>query len=167
MLLLFRTSSKKKIFITIACLCLFVNFKQICQLTYSQTMAQKYNEYNLEHIYSTLHNKFGNKLYHTPVVFIASPKANDSFYIKHIYSQPFYFNTNEDFLSNIFPDKMWQTSSINHRVYYFMQWLGLFYKLPTEQQIELGRQISPSLTIFPEKGSITKKDNIIFVKLSA
>ena len=37
-----------------------------------------------------------------------------------------------------------------------MQWLGLFYKLPTKQQIDLGRQISPSLSIFPEKGSITK-----------
>ncbi|AEE26920.1 glucosyltransferase domain-containing protein [Francisella hispaniensis] len=166
MLLIFRATSKKKLLIAIVCLCLFVNFKQICQLTYSQNMVQKYNEYNLEYIYSILHDKFGNNLYHTPVVFIASPKADDSFYIKHIYSEPFYFNSDEDFLSNIFPDKMWQTSSINHRVYYFMQWLGLFYKLPTKQQIELGRQISPSLSIFPEKGSITKKDNIIFVKLS-
>ncbi|MDE4953062.1 hypothetical protein NAI68_09715, partial [Francisella tularensis subsp. holarctica] len=75
-------------------------------------------------------------------------------------------NSDEDFLSYVFPDTMWQTSSINHRVYYFMQWLGLFYKLQTEQQIELGKQISPSLAIFPEQGSITKKNNIIFVNLS-
>ncbi|MDE4988292.1 hypothetical protein NAI02_09565, partial [Francisella tularensis subsp. holarctica] len=62
---------------------------QICQLTYSQNMVQKYNEYNLVHLYSILHDKFGTKLYNTPVVFIASPKADNSFYIRHIYSEPF------------------------------------------------------------------------------
>ena len=165
-MIIFKINARKTLVIIITATSLIIGFKQICQLTYSQNMAQKYNEQTLSNIYNSLFTKYGQKLYDTPVVLIASHQANDSQYIKQAYAQPFYFDTELDLFSGIFPDKMWQTSSLNHRAYYFMRWQGLFYKQPTDTQIKNADGLGSSMKVFPDESSTLKKDGVIFVKVS-
>ncbi|WP_049751138.1 hypothetical protein [Francisella philomiragia] len=59
-----------------------------------------------------------------------------------------------------------QDSNLNHRAYYFMHWLGLYYQQPTHKQIEQAKYLANNMPIYPDKGAIELKDNIIIVKLS-
>ncbi|AJI47856.1 hypothetical protein BF30_1583 [Francisella philomiragia] len=47
-----------------------------------------------------------------------------------------------------------------------MHWLGLYYQQPTHKQIEQAKYLANNMPIYPDKGAIELKDNIIIVKLS-
>ena len=131
-LVLYKACKHKKLFALIIFLIIFINFKQICELTYSQTMVQKYNERTFEDIYRTLQSKYNQRLDDMTIVFIATDKSDSNPHMKNITTEPFLLTNKLNLFSGVFPDTIWQTSNLNHRAYFFMKWQGLLYKMPTK-----------------------------------
>ncbi|WP_150466713.1 glucosyltransferase domain-containing protein [Francisella sp. SYW-9] len=165
-ILCYKVFNKKRLILVLAIVVALFNFKQICLLTYSKNMAEKYNEKILNTLYQKAYQMIGKDIYHTPIVFVSSGKISNSFFIKETKKQPFYFNSNFDLFSSIFPGPSWQESNLNHRAYFFSHWLNNYYKMPSRKQIEFGEKIAKDMPIYPDEGSILIKDNILIIKLS-
>ncbi|AJI53996.1 glucosyltransferase domain-containing protein [Francisella philomiragia] len=162
----YRAFQYKKLILIVSIFISLINFNQISKLTYSENMAQKYNERIVTSIYQDIYHTYGNSTYHTAIVFVASKNIENNYFIKETLKQPFHTSNDLDLFSNIFPDQSWQDSNLNHRAYYFMHWLGLYYQMPTYEQIKQAKYLATNMPIYPDKGAIELKDNIIIVKLS-
>ncbi|MED7787715.1 glucosyltransferase domain-containing protein [Francisella sp. 19X1-34] len=162
----YKVFNKKRLILVIAIIIALFNFKQICLLTYSKNMAEKYNEKILNTLYQKAYRMIGKDIYHTPIVFVSSKKISNSFFIEETKKQPFYSNSDFDLFSSIFPGTSWQESNLNHRAYFFSHWLNNYYKMPSHKQVKLGEKIAKNMPIYPNEGSIIMKDDILIIKLS-
>lgn len=116
----------------------FIRYNQDVNL--ANKISEKINELNL------------GEYPEYPVVFIGYNSSNDENYVIK----------NEVIGSSIFE---WDMGNIV-RQNYFMKTLGYTYIFPSNEEVQLGYEISKNMEIFPNEGSVVFKDKVIVVKLS-
>jgi hypothetical protein len=144
----------QRIVLIIIVICTYFNAQYVTRLFYGDSMRLQYDIKFANQIYNFVNSVIGDSIATKPLAIVGMHSNTDN---------PFILRSIYDTVGYSFFE--WDNGNYK-RKHKFMQWLGNYYTLPSDDQQKLAEQLSFSMPNYPAKGSISATESMVILKLS-